>query len=122
MRKLRLVRDDGSPARIEDLVEDWATIEIDGVTTSVCEVEGTGVARGVVTTGADGRMGTMHVGLVFEREFEGLAHHLWPHGGGRYEEKWLCPFARRRLERMRSTPGRRERERTINLWPDAKPS
>lgn len=87
--KLKLVREDGSDARIEDLVDrDGAVIEIDGVPAYLIEYEGPDGLRSPAGS-------RMRLTLRFQVD---LSDHYGVMGQIRTREH--CPFARRRAERV----------------------
>lgn len=114
--KLRLVREDGTPARIEDL-ENFSTLDIDGVQTIVSRVEWAAPDGGA-------RRGRFRLELTYELMFERPTVHSCDGFGGFLP---VCPFRRKRWLRIMAereaavAKDRRRIERTINLWPAEKP-
>lgn len=114
--KLRLVREDGTPARIEDLA-DFVAIDIDGVQTIVSRVERAAPGVGVFCGG-------LRLELADELMLERPVIYTC---GGYVWFVTVCPFGRKQWLRIMAereaavAKDRRRIERTINLWPAEKP-
>lgn len=99
--KLRLVREDGTPAQIEDLAafEHGSSVEIDGVT---CRIGGyEGPDGGDERWGAPSDAGVINLELLYQprrREVVRRANHR-----SFTSVEYDCPFARRRRARAKET-------------------
>ena len=110
--KLRLVREDGAPATIEDLSAWQTRIVIDGVTTAITSATTPDLQR----SDRGGPNGEIRLTLwyVNEARIAGRVDDRWGWRGGREDVSYSCPFFWRAWERIverNSIESRRRRER-----------
>lgn len=89
--KLRLIREDGTPARIADL-HSFPTIEIDGVPCALAEYEGPDPENGTRYTQEE--TGSICIRLDYEHHRRDGYVRMGPGRTDRVS-KFECPFARR---------------------------